>query len=473
MNVLLVRAKPDFTDMIYGLPVGLAFVAAHARQAGHRVAVADLALSRSTTEADERLISRLRETKPDVVGFTAMTVEYRSAARAARLVREHLPSATVVFGGQHPTVRAAETAAEPFCDGVVRGEGEEVFSALLGGLESGADLSKLRGLAFRRDGEVVLTEPHPLVEDLDTLPWPAYDLLEMERYFRANSARTSPKHRRVVQLFTSRGCPWHCCYCHDLFGKRFRGRSPENVVAEMKMLQETWRIREFMIDDDVFNFDIRRAKRIFELIPAEGVKATFQFNNGLRLEHFDEDLVRRMAAAGTHFIAVAIESASPRIQKMIRKHVHLDRAARTLSWMRKYGIRTLGFFMLGFPTETREEIEETIRCAAALDLDEALFSIATPYPGTELSRQVDAMGLYDPDRVSLGGEGFSALKTDQFDFATLKDFQRRAYRTFFLAKGRWLRMLPRLLNVRTSWKYLKAIERNFLPARRGRGTRIS
>lgn len=473
MNVLLVRAKPDFTDMIYGLPVGLAFVAAHARQAGHRVAVADLALSRSTAEADERLISRLRETKPDVVGFTAMTVEYRSAARAARLVREHLPSAAVVFGGQHPTVRAAETAAEPFCDGVVRGEGEEVFTALLGCLERGADLSNVRGLAFRRGGEVVLTEPHPLVEDLDTLPWPAYDLLEMERYFRANSARTSPKHRRVVQLFTSRGCPWHCCYCHDLFGKRFRGRSPENVVAEMKMLQEKWHIREFMIDDDVFNFDLRRARRIFELIPAEGVRATFQFNNGLRLEHFDEDLVRKMAAAGTHFIAVAIESASPRIQKMIRKHVHLDRAARTLSWMRKYGIRTLGFFMLGFPTETREEIEETIRCAASLDLDEALFSIATPYPGTELSRQVEALGLYDPDRVSLGGEGFSALKTDRFDFAALKDFQRRAYRTFFLAKGRWLRMLPRLLNVRTSWKYLKAIERNFLPARRGKGTRIS
>ncbi len=474
MKILLVRAKPEFKDIIHGMPLGLAAVAATARERGRRVEILDLALCADVAAADEALRRKLEETEPEVVGFTAMTVEYPAAARAAALVRSWGGGATIVFGGQHPTVRAEEIAGEPFCDVVVRGEGDLTFPELLDALERQAPLDGVAGLAFRgADGAVALTEPRPLVADLDTLPWPAYELLDMEAYIRANAARTAPKYRRCTQLFTSRGCPWHCIFCHDLFGKRFRGRSAENVVGEIQMLQEKYGIREFMVDDDVFNYDLRRAKRIFQLVVERKVKAAFQFNVGIRLEHFDEELVRLMAAGGTYFVAVAIESASPRIQKMIRKNIHLERAARTLSWMRKYGIRTMGFFMLGFPTETREEMEDTIRLAAALDIQEALFSIATPYPGTELNQMIEESGLYDPDDVSLGGAGFAALKTECCDFKTLRAYQQRAYRTFFLSRGRWLRMLGRMANPRLTWKFLKAIERNFNPFRRRTTSRIS
>lgn len=473
MRILLVRAKPDFMDMVIGIPIGLTLVAAMAERLGHEAEILDLALEKNEAIADARLYAKLREKKFDLIGFTAMTVEYESAARAARRVKQFDPRVPIVFGGQHPTVKAEEVASETFCDFVVKGEGEATFAEFVKALASGTPLEQVKGLLFQRNGEVLNTGDRDPILDLDGLPWPSYHLLEVERYFKAASARTPPKHKRVMQVFTSRGCPWRCTYCHDLFGKSFRARSPENVLGELKLLYNRWGIREFMVEDDIFNLDIERAKRIFDLIKENGMKCYFQFSNGLRLERFDEELVRKMAQGGTHFIAIAIESASPRIQKMIKKNLKLEKSALALSWMRKYKIRTLGFFMLGFPTETREEIEETIRYASGLDLDEALFSIATPYPGTELNKQALAMNLFDPDLVSRGGEQFQLFKTEEFDFKALRKMQRKAYRSFFLSRWRYLRMIPRLLDINSSMRYLRAIERNFFAYGGAKTSRIN
>lgn len=460
-------------DMVIGIPIGLTMVGAMAERLNHEVEILDLALEKNERAADERLETRLREKKYDLVGLTAMTVEYESAVRAAQRVKQFDPSIPVVFGGQHATIKAEEVLSQGFCDYVVKGEGEIIFSEFISALARGGSLESVKGLSFKRNGELVRTPDQDPILDLDGLPWPAYHLLEVERYFEAASARSATKHKRCMQVFTSRGCPWRCTYCHDLFGKSFRARSPENVLGELKLLYDRWGIREFMVEDDIFNLDIERAKKIFDLVKKNYLDVYFQFGNGLRLERFDEELVRKMAEGGTHFVCIAIESASPRIQKMIKKNLKLDKCAQTLSWMRKYKIRTLGFFMLGFPTETREEIEETIRYASQLDLDEALFSIATPYPGTELNQQVMSMNLYDPDLVSRGGEEFQMIKTEQFDYKMLRQYQRKAYRAFFLSKLRYLRMLPKLFDVNSSMKYLRAIERNFLAYGGAKTSRIN
>lgn len=473
MKILLLRAKPDFMDMVLGIPIGLTMVGAMAERLKHEVRILDLALEKSQEAADRRLQSLLAEQKFDLVGVTAMTVEYDSAARLARLVKQADPTVPIVFGGQHPTIKAEEVAAQDFCDYVVKGEGEGVFSELVTALSEGGSPDQVKGLAFKRNGAVVQTGKQDLIKDLDALPYPAYHLLEVERYFAGSSARSATKHKRCMQVFTSRGCPWRCIYCHDLFGKTFRARSPENVLGELKLLHDRWGIREYMVEDDIFNLDLDRAKRIFDLVKEQLPGVYFQFGNGLRLERFDEELVRKMAEGGTHCICVAIESASPRIQKQIRKNVKLDKAAETLRWMHKYGIRTLGFFMIGFPTETVAEIEQTIRYASRLDLDEALFSIATPYPGTEMNRQVNELKLYDPDLVSRGGAEFQLIKTKEFDYATLRRLQRKAYRTFFLSKFRFIRMIPKLMDVNSSMKYLRAIERHFLAYGGAKTSRIN
>jgi radical SAM superfamily enzyme YgiQ (UPF0313 family) len=473
MKILLIRAKPDFMDMVIGIPIGLSMIGAMAERLHHEVEILDLALDKNQQLADERLHAALKNKEYDLVGLTAMTVEYEAAARVARMVRQHNPHIRLVFGGQHTTIKVEEVLSQDFGDLAVLGEGESVFEELASALAEGGTLERVKGLAFKRDGRIVRTPAQDAIQDLDSLPYPAYHLLEVERYFAASSARATTRHPRCMQVFTSRGCPWRCTYCHDLFGKTFRARSAENVFAELKLLHDRWGIREFMVEDDIFNLDMVRAKKIFDLAKADLPDVYFQFGNGLRLERFDEELVRKMAEAGTHYVCIAIESASPRIQKMIKKNLKLDKAAQALGWMRKYRIRTLGFFMLGFPTETLQEIQQTIDYASSLDLDEALFSIATPYPGTELNRQVMEMGLYDPDVVSRGGLEFQLIKTEQFDFRTLKKMQRRAYRSFFLSRLRFLRMIPKLVNIHSSMKYLRAIERNFLAYGGAKTSRIN
>ena len=464
MKILLVRAKPTFMDMILGIPIGLAYCGAVAEKAGHEVEILDLALEKSVPVSHAILRDRLRQKKYDLVGLTCMTVEYPGAVEMARVIKECDPSVPIVFGGQHPTIESDEVIANGVCDFVVVGEGEDTFLELAQTLEENGDPWNVSGIVFHKDGAPVRTLPRTASVDIEALPWPAYHLLEVERYFEMESARYTPKHKRAIQIFTSRGCPWRCTYCHDLFGKKFRGRSAENVFGEMKMLYDRYGVREYMIEDDIFNLDIPRAKEICDLILGCEMKDNvyMQFGNGLRLECFDEELVRKLAQAGTHHIAVAIESASPRIQKLIKKNLHLNKAKDVLGWTRKYGISTLGFFMIGFPTETVDEIKQTIAFARNTGLDEALFSIVIPYAGTEINKMVYEQGLYDPDEVARHGKKVVTIKSEHFDFFTLKKLQQRAYLSFFLSRGRFLRMLPKLMNLSSSRKYLKAIERNFL-----------
>ncbi|HSR53274.1 MAG TPA: radical SAM protein [Acidobacteriota bacterium] len=477
LNVLLIRAKPTFMDMILGIPIGLAYIAPIARRNGHHVDIIDLALEE---DADQALFDKLEECEWDVAGFSCMTAEFEGSETAARKLKQRRPELVTIFGGQHPTIVTEEVVSQDYCDFVCMAEGEDTFEEFLEMLalpEEQRDWSRVAGLAYKdREGKPVRNGPRTFVSDPDDIPLPAYDLLDLDAYATAESARYTPKYKRAIQVFTSRGCPWHCSYCHDLFGKKFRARSPEHVLDEMRLLYNQYGIREFMIEDDIFNFDMDRAKRICDMIVEDGMKIAIQFGNGVRLERLDEELVRKLAAAGTHYMAIAVESASPRIQNISRKYLKHYLLRDVLSWTRKYGIRTMGFFMIGFPTETVEEIKMTIRFACSSNFDEALFSLVIPYAGTELSRQVAAMGMQDHDRQIDHLREVPMIRSDEFDFRTLKKWQRRAYLLFFLSRMRFLRMLPKLFSVRSGMKYLKAIERNFLPQflqRESAGSRIN
>lgn len=459
MNILLVRGKPTFMDFILGIPIGLAYIAPIAQRRGHHVEILDLALEQEPAKLLDR---RLRERKWDLAGFSCMTAEWEGAAIAARAVKEHDPSILTIFGGQHPTIEADEVLGEPFIDMVCFGEGEATFGEVIDRMASGEGFSGVSGLAYKDFEETICRNAsRPPIEEVDKIPLPAYELLDLDRYAVAESARHTPKYKRAIQIFTSRGCPWHCTYCHDLFGKKFHARSPEHVLREMQLLYEEYGIREFMIEDDIFNFDMDRAKRICDLLVGSGMKIAMQFGNGVRLERLDEELIEKLARAGTHHLCIAIESASPRIQKLTKKYLKLYQVKDAVRWCRKNGIETLGFFMIGFPTETIEEINMTIRFACETELDEALFSIVIPYPGTELSHQIIREQLYDQtDHLNR----VHRIRTREFDFKTLKRLQRKAYTMFFLTRWRFLRMLPKLFALRSSLKYVRAIERNLLPS---------
>ena len=461
LKILLVRPKSTYSDVVAGIPIGLALLAAVAERKGHQARILDLGL-----EPDAALsVRRTFESAAfDIAGIGCMSVEFLGGLETARLIRVLSPGTHIIFGGQHPTIMPDRVMQSDCVDSICIGEGEDTWEDFVDRMAARESLDGVEGLWFRRDGQIARNLPRNTYVDVDAVPMPAYHLLDVERYFDIDFVRFPTVDRRAIQIFTSRGCPYRCIYCHDLFGKRFRGRKPELVWEEVRMLHETYGIREFMVEDDIFNMDLARAKRICDLVIESGLKLGFQFGNGVRLERFDEELMRKLAAAGTHHMAVAIESANDRIQRLIKKNLKLDRLNQVLDWAHRYDIETLGFFMIGFPGESVAEINQTIRFACDSKFDEALFSIATPYAGTELNDLVRATGSYeDESDIHDEWEGVVRVKTDEWDHHKLKWLQRKAYCMFFLTRLRFLKILLKMKSPKLFRRYWAAFTRNFTP----------
>jgi anaerobic magnesium-protoporphyrin IX monomethyl ester cyclase len=461
LRILLIRPKSVYSDVVAGIPIGLTLLGAVAEQKGHAVRILDIGLER---DPQQSLAAAFQSSSYDIAGISCMSVEYLGGLESARGIRQLSSSTHIIFGGQHPTIMPEQVMKEKYIDSICIGEGENIWSDFLDRITSGTSLDGIHGLWFRRSGTIVRNPPRNDYVDVDLVPMPAYHLLDLERYFDIDFVRFPTVHTRAIQIFTSRGCPYRCIYCHDLFGKRFRGRSPELVWQEIKLLHDQYGIREFMIEDDIFNMDIGRAKKICDLIVAGGARIGLQFGNGVRLERFDEELMAKLAQAGAHHMAIAIESANNRIQKLIKKHLKLDRLNEVLGWARKYGIETLGFFMLGFPGETVQEINQTIKYACASYFDEALFSIATPYAGTELNDLVRATGAFEGGNdIHDELEGVVRIRSEEWDQKKLRQLQRKAYLLFFLTRFRFAKVLIKMKTPRMFRRYWAAFTRNFMP----------
>jgi radical SAM superfamily enzyme YgiQ (UPF0313 family) len=472
LDILLIRPKSTYADVVAGIPISLALLGAVAEQKGHRVRILDIGLEEAPSQALENAVG---STKYDIAGLTCMSVEFLGGLNAARTIREQFPGTHVIFGGQHPTIMPEQVMKLDCVDSICIGEGEQVWADFLDRMAAGGTLEGVPGLWFRRDGSVVRNLPRNDYVDVNSVPMPAYHLLEIERYFDIDFVRFPTVDRRAIQIFTSRGCPYRCIYCHDLFGKRFRGRKPELVWEEIRFLHDRYGIREFMVEDDIFNMDLDRAKRICDLVIDSGLELGFQFGNGVRLERFDEELMRKLAQAGTHHVAIAIESANDRIQRLIKKNLKVGRLNEVLGWANKYGIETLGFFMLGFPGETVKEIDQTIRFASASHFDEALFSIATPYAGTELNDLVRATGSYEGGQdIHDNWEGVVKVRSEEWDYRKLKRLQRKAYFLFFLTRFRFIKILRKMMKNRKMFRrYWAALTRNFMPFFETQSSRIN
>ncbi len=471
MNILLIRPKSVYADVVAGIPIGLALLAAVAERKGHKVKILDIGLEADPARSLEKAFA---ETAYEVAGLSCMSVEFLGGLETAKSIRQLSPATHIIFGGQHPTIMPEQSMKAECIDSICIGEGETVWSDFLDRICASRDLDGVEGLWFRRDGAIHRNLPRNEYVDVDDVPMPAYHLLDVERYFDIDFVRFPTVDRRAIQLFTSRGCPYRCIYCHDLFGKKFRGRKPELVWEEMKYLHDTYGIREFMIEDDIFNMDLDRAKRICDLIIASNLKFGLQFGNGVRLERFDDELMRKLAQAGTHHMAIAVESANDRIQKLIKKHLKLTRFNEVLGWARKYNIETLGFFMLGFPGETVAEINQTIKFACDSYFDEALFSIATPYAGTELNDLVRATGAFEGGNdVHDEWEGVVRIKSEEWDHSKLKRLQRKAYFLFFLTRLRFIKILLKMKSPKMFKRYWAAFTRNFMPFFEAQRSRVN
>ena len=282
-------------------------------------------------------------------------------------------------------------------------------------------------------------KPAGVVEDLDAIPLPAWDLIDFKRYAKIRNFMSLLKGKRYATIFTSRGCPYLCTYCHDIFGKKFRFRSPENVAAEVKMLRDMG-VDELEVVDDIFNMNPPRMKAVCRAI--EPYKMHICFPNGLRFDILDEEGCEALTRAGTYAACVAIETVTPRLQELIKKHLRADRAQQGIRWMAQRNVLVRGFFMLGFPTETVEEIQATIDYAVKSELAQAYFFNVVPQPGTPLydlalqenAEALEAQALYEYN-----------TKTAWYTAAygvNMEAVRKRAYiRLFVLSPRRWVRLI--------------------------------
>lgn len=444
MKVLLVRPPYDLKSISPNFPIGLAYLASSLRQNGHQPDILDLPLE---PQPYVKLRRYLHSNFYPLVGVSSLTVQYPGACEVVRIIRAESPRSKIVLGGPHPSVLPHETLRETEADYVVRGEGELPLGQLANALDSGEDVSAISSLGFQLGQETRINPPPPLPLNPEDIPLPAYDLLNLRPYFELNFSEYVRPRSRPLQIFTSRGCPFHCTFCHELFGKRFRARSPQNVLREILMLNRDYGVDEFLIYDDIFNLDMNRAKEIFRLILQSGLKAGFSFPNGMRAEMMDEELMALMAAAGVHTVTVAVESASERMQKVTKKRLKLPKVKVFLRLAKSYGMRTQAFFIIGFPEETLAEINQTIQFARNLkDLDYAFFSFATPYPGTELARSVEAKGL--PVVLNMNSLDFYVphVETQEFSYRRLKWLRLKASLCFYLTPRRLQSLLFELSN---------------------------
>ncbi|MFQ5483425.1 MAG: B12-binding domain-containing radical SAM protein, partial [Nitrospinaceae bacterium] len=435
MKVLLLRPAAEKKSMARCLPLGLLAIGSVLQRAGHQVRILDLRIS---PDSDRDLETALSTFAPDVVGIGVMTIESRYGFIDAKRVKALAPGLPVVLGGPHCKHDPKYILNHRAIDIMVIGEGDLTMVDLMDALESGQPLDTVAGIAFRRDGEFVTTAPRPIIRNLDDFPQ-EYDLIRLQDYFNFKcSMDFFPVYRssQFIPLVTSRGCPFKCTYCHDIFSKSIQYRSPDVVVDEMELLVRTYAIEEFHIVDDTFNLNMQRAKRILDLIVERGLKVHISFPNGLRADFFDDELIAKMARAGVYRLALGIESGSQRIQDLIKKDLDISILPAVVAKLTHAKISVHGFFMLGFPSETRQEMEQTIAFACNLGLTTANFSLVIPNPGTELRETfLEEMEQADP---GFSDYSFDAAQCNasRVSDETLLLLKREANRRFYFTRKR-------------------------------------
>jgi radical SAM superfamily enzyme YgiQ (UPF0313 family) len=387
-KILLIQlCSPQEDWSFQTIPLGLMYIGAVLKASyADRIETRlfDMGIGRFRGNPREHLESYLQDFAPDLTAIRGLTCQQDEFARIAALVKSKKPESLVFAGGPHANAEPEDLLKVEAIDFLVLGEGEETMKAMVGRLLEGRDILDAKGIAYRKDGGIHMAESRDRIQSLDSIPFPDYSLIDLDDYQAMTTMTSFFAKERYSTLFTSRGCPYRCIYCHNIFGKKIRFRSAQNIFDEMVYLHKTHNVSEFHIIEDCFNFNRARMLETFKLIARSGYKFWIAFPNGLRGDLMDEEMVKWAKAAGTHHVAYAVESATPRIQKMIKKHVKLEKLRQVIEWTAREGIFTSTFNMLGFPTETEEEMRETIRFALESPVHMAIFFLVTPYQNTEL-----------------------------------------------------------------------------------------
>ncbi|MBU0517313.1 B12-binding domain-containing radical SAM protein [bacterium] len=346
-----------------------------------------------------------------VVGISNLyTFAFFVASEIARQIRKRYPDIKIVLGGAHPTVMTRQTMSRPDIDFVILSEGEITFPELLTAIEKGSGWEEIDGLAYRKDGEIVINPKKKFIKDLDTIPFPRRDLLPMQNYFKAKEPHGSASRDKWTTMIATRGCPYGCSFCNtpQIWQRRWRPRSPKNVVDEIEMLNREYGVEEIHFEDESLTTDPKWVVEFSRELKGRGLNVVWQTSNGTRAESITEETLDIMIEGGCTQIVVAAESGSPRILRdVIDKRLDLNAVVRSVKLARKRRVFIACYFMLGLPDERVSDVMKSIWLAmklAFLGADEVVFSVFSPLPGSRLLERLIKEG-----KVHVGDQFFSGL----------------------------------------------------------------
>jgi magnesium-protoporphyrin IX monomethyl ester (oxidative) cyclase len=292
----------------------------------------------------------------------------------------------------------------------------------------------LKGAWSKVDGKIRKNSKREFIDDLDSLPFPAWHLLPIEKYIQVGQAHGSQKRKRYASMITSRGCPGRCVFCsiHSVWGYKWRARTPENVVSEIEKLVAEYNMREIHFEDDNLTLSKQRMAKICDLIVERGLDISWATPNGVAVQTLDLDILEKMKKSGCYHLSFGIESGDPYVlKKIIHKPLSLDKVKSVINWSKKLGIWTHGFFVIGFPGESPQSVQRTIDFSKETDIDSANFFIATPYPGTPLHFLASSKGsLNDCFDLAKLRTMDATMDTGYFKAKELPELQKRAYLEF-------------------------------------------
>ena len=438
LGVLYEKAKVRASVPTYP-PLNLALLSGSLRSRGYEVEIFDMLPESKTLDELEEFIGYF---SPTVVGITATTPVFDELKKIASRVKKHNTDILTVGGGAHLSSLPEWAINDADLDFGIIGEGEVTFPELL----SANNAASVPGIVYKEEGRAKITGRGKTVQDLDELPKPAWDLIELPKYWVPKTlARRNP----VAGLETSRGCPYGCIFCcKSVFGRTYRVKSPQRVLEEVRDYAKAG-FKEIHILDDAFAYDIERAIEICRLIKEEALDIAFCAANGLRADHVTCELLSAMKEAGFYRVAFGVETGDPDVLKRTKKGIKMDEIRRGIKLAKEAGLETMGYFMFGLPGETEKSMQRTIDFAKELEPTIAKFNVAVPLPGTELFELWQENLSREWGRYGFHMTGLEVLNSPELDRQTVREYYDKAYREFYWRPRYVIRQFIRSLKNRT------------------------
>ncbi|MHA1682725.1 MAG: B12-binding domain-containing radical SAM protein [Promethearchaeota archaeon] len=431
--VILIR--PRIEKMIYEMPnppIGLGYLSSYLERHGYKCYILDLSI---LNIEEETLFQFIERKGPLLIGISALTAYYPSLVKLSRNLKSRFPNIPVVLGGVHPSSLPELSLKESKADFTVIGEGELTLLELAQCIDKRGDFGKIDGLAYLVDERLVTTNRRELIRDLDSIPFPSWEKINPLKYPKEPHGFLL-KYAKVAPIITTRGCPFQCIYCASskFWGRRIRYRSAMNVVDEIEYLVKRFGIREIHFWDDNLTMKSSHIIAICREIIKRDLKVALAAPNGIRVDTLNKVVLKWMKRAGFHYLLFAVESGSVKVLKSAKKQTDLKIIARNAFLARDLGFYLNSYFILGFPADTEETMDKTIKLAKSLPLNMWGFFVMKPLPGSEIfDKWSDDRDLFNYDWTELDFYSFKN-NVSPLGAKILEKYMNKAYKAVILPK---------------------------------------